>query len=127
GTFSDCAMECGVAVNGDGQEQANMGVGVGDYDCDGYLDLFLPHYRGDPTILYRNMKGEFFDDMTYAAGLAVNTQYVCWGAGFVVLDNDGWLDIFHVTGTVYPEVEKVYPDYKFKNQRVVYRNLGNGS
>jgi hypothetical protein len=59
--------------------------------------------------------------------LAVNTRYVCWGVDFVDLDNDGWLDIFHVTGTVYPEVEKVYPDYKFKTQRVVYRNLRNGA
>jgi hypothetical protein len=127
GTFSDCALEAGVAVNGDGQEQANMGVAVGDYDCDGYFDLFLPHFSDDTPILYHNLKGEFFDDMTDVAGLAVNTQYVCWGVGFVDLDNDGWLDIFHVTGTVYPEVEKVYPDYKFRNQRVVYRNLGNGS
>jgi hypothetical protein len=127
GTFTDCAMESGVAVNGDGQEQANMGIAVGDYDGDGYLDLFLPHFSDDTPILYHNMKGEFFDDMTYPAGLAVNTEYVCWGVGFVDLDNDGWLDIFHVTGTVYPEVEKVYPDYRFKNQRVVYRNLGNGS
>jgi hypothetical protein len=127
GTFTECAMESGVAVNGDGQEQSNMGVAVGDYDGDGYLDLFLPHFSDDSPILYRNQKGEFFDDLTAAAGLAVNTQYVCWGVDFVDLDNDGWLDLFHVTGTVYPEVEKVYPDYKFKTQRVVYRNLGNGS
>ena len=126
GTFSDCALETGVAVNGDGQEQANMGVAVGDYDCDGYLDLFLPHFSDDTPILYRNQKGKFFDDMTDVAGLAVNTQYVCWGVGFLDLDNDGWLDIFHVTGTVYPEVEKVYPSYKFKNQRVIYRNLRDG-
>lgn len=127
GTFLECALEAGVAVNGDGQEQANMGVGVGDYDGDGHLDLFLPHFSDDTPILYRNVKGEFFDDMTTASGLAVNTQYVCWGVDFVDLDNDGWLDIFHVTGTVYPEVEKTYPNYKFKSQRVVYRNLGNGS
>jgi hypothetical protein len=127
GTFTECAVESGVAVNGDGQEQANMGVAVGDYDGDGYLDLFLPHFSDDSPILYHNQKGEFFDDVTAAAGLAVNTQYVCWGVDFVDLDNDGWLDLFHVTGTVYPEVEKVYPDYKFKTQRVVYRNLGNGS
>ncbi len=127
GTFTECAMESGVAVNSDGQEQSNMGVAVGDYDGDGYLDIFLPHFSDDTPILYRNLKGEFFDDMTYAAGLAVNTQYVCWGVDFVDLDNDGWLDIFHVTGTVYPEAEKVDPNYKFKTQRVVYRNLGNGS
>jgi hypothetical protein len=120
-------MESGVAVNSDGQEQSNMGVAVGDYDGDGYLDLFLPHFSDDTPILYRNMKGEFFDDMTNAAGLAVNTTYVSWGVGFEDLDNDGWLDIFHVNGTVYPEVEKVDPTYKYKAQRVVYRNLGNGT
>jgi enediyne biosynthesis protein E4 len=127
GTFTEVAMEAGCAVNGDGLEQANMGVGVGDYDGDGYLDMFLPHFSEDTPILYHNMKGEFFDDLTSAAGLAVNTLYVCWGVDFADLDNDGWLDIFHVNGTVYPEVEKVYPDYKFKQPRVVYRNLGDGS
>jgi hypothetical protein len=127
GTFTEVGMEAGCGVNGDGLEQANMGVAVGDYDGDGYLDLFLPHFSEDTPILYHNTKGEFFDDLTYAAGLAVNTQYVCWGVGFTDLDNDGWLDIFHVNGTVYPEVEKVYPDYKFKQPRVIYRNLGNGS
>jgi len=127
GTFTDVGMEAGCAVNGDGLEQANMGVAVGDHDGDGYLDLFLPHFSEDTPILYHNTKGEFFDDVTNAAGLAVNTQYVCWGVDFADLDNDGWLDIFHVNGTVYPEVEKVYPDYKFKQPRVVYRNLGNGS
>lgn len=126
GTFSEVGMEAGCAVNGDGQEQAGMGVAVGDYDADGFLDLFLPHFSGDTPILYRNVKGQFFDDLTYPAGLAVNTGYVGWGTGFVDLDNDGWLDIFHVTGTVYPEVEKVHKDYKYKTQRVVFRNLGKG-
>jgi hypothetical protein len=127
GTFSEVAMESGCAVSGDGQEQANMGVAVGDYDGDGYLDMFLPHFTDDTPILYHNLKGEFFDDLTNAAGLAVNTNYVCWGVDFADLDNDGWLDIFHVTGTVYPEVEKVHPEYKYKTPRVVYRNLGNGT
>jgi hypothetical protein len=127
GTFAEVGMEAGVAVNGDGQEQANMGVAVGDYDGDGWLDLFLPHFSDDTPLLLRNVKGEFFDDLTYAAGLAVNTQYVCWGVGFADLDNDGWLDLFHVTGTVYPEVEKAYPEYRFKTKRIVFENNGNGS
>ena len=120
-------MEMGCAVNSDGQVQSGMGVAVGDYDGDGYLDLFLPHFSGDTPILYHNTQGKYFDDVTYGAGLAVNTKYVCWGAAFADLDNDGWLDIFHVTGSVYPSVEKVDPAYKFKTQRVVYRNLGNGN
>lgn len=127
GTFTEVAMESGVAVNGDGSEQSGMGVGIGDYDGDGFLDLFLPHFSGDTPILYHSAQGAFFDDVTSPAGLTVNTQYVCWGVDFADLDNDGYLDIFHVTGSVYPEVEKVNPEYKYKTPRVVYRNLGNGT
>ena len=127
GTFTEVAMESGVAVSGDGSEQSGMGVGIGDYDGDGFLDLFLPHFIGDTPILYHSVLGNFFDDVTSPAGLAVNTQYVCWGVDFADLDNDGYLDIFHVTGSVYPEVEKVNPEYKYKTPRVVYRNLGNGT
>jgi hypothetical protein len=126
GTFTDVALDSGVAVNGDGQEQANMGVGVGDYDHDGFLDLFLTHFSGDTPSLFHSVKGQYFDDLTYAAGLAVITQYVGWGAGFVDLDNDGWLDVLEVTGSIYPEVAKVHPNYPFKTPRVVFRNLGNG-
>jgi hypothetical protein len=57
------------------------------------------------------------------AGLGLNTQYVNWGAGFVDFDNDGWKDIFYVTGHVYPEAEQVTP---LKTPRILYRNLGNG-
>ena len=127
GTFTDVAMEAGAAVNGDGQEQANMGVAVGDCDVDGWLDIFATHFSDDTPILYHNVKGEFFDDVTTAAGLAVETRYVGWGAGFADFDNDGWLDLFEVNGTVYPEVEKVISDYRFKMPREVFRNLGDGS
>ncbi|PYV33904.1 MAG: RNA-binding protein [Acidobacteria bacterium] len=127
GTFTDVAMEAGAAVNGDGQEQANMGVAVGDCEGDGWLDIFATHFSDDTPILYHNVKGEFFDDVTTAAGLAVETRYVGWGAGFADFDNDGWLDLFEVNGTVYPEVEKVISDYRFKMPREVFRNLGDGS
>src|SRR5437667_291645 len=124
GTFTDVAMEAGAAVNGDGQEQANMGVAGGDCEGDGWLDIFATHFSDDTPILYHNVKGEFFDDVTTAAGLAVETRYVGWGAGFADFDNDGWLDLFEVNGTVYPEVEKVISDYRFKMPREVFRNLG---
>ena len=126
GTFTDVALDSGAAVNGDGQEQANMGIGTGDYDNDGFLDLYLTHFSGDTPGLLHNVRGRFFDDLTYAAGLAVITQYVGWGAGFADLDNDGWLDVLEVTGSIYPEVAKVHPDYPFKTPPVVFRNLGNG-
>jgi hypothetical protein len=51
---------------------------------------------------------------------------VNWGAGFVDYDNDGWPDIFHVTGHVYPELVQYNLDAQFKSPRIVYHNLGNG-
>jgi hypothetical protein len=45
----------------------------------------------------------------------------------VDLDNDGYPDVFFVTGSVYPEVEKTLPQYPYKTPRVLFRNLGNGT
>jgi hypothetical protein len=126
GTFTDISVMAGCAYNEDGQEQAGMGVGVGDYDCDGWLDIFKTNFTDDTPDLYHNNGDGTFTDVTFVAGLGVNTQYVCWGAGFMDYDNDGWADIFHVTGHVYPEIENYHLDATFKTPRIVYRNLGNG-
>jgi enediyne biosynthesis protein E4 len=58
-----------------------------------------------------------------AAGLGVQNRYVEWGSGMPDLDNDGRPDIFYVTGNVYPEIERVMPEYPHKGPRVTYRNV----
>lgn len=126
GTFSDIATEAGCAYSEEGQEQAGMGVGVGDYDCNGWFDIFKTNFSDDTPNLYRNNGDGTFTDVTFFSGLGINTRYVCWGAGFTDYDNDGWTDIFHVTGHVYPEIESYHLDAGFLSPRVVYRNLGNG-
>ena len=116
----------GVALSDDGEEQAGMGVAVGDYNLDGRLDIFKTHFSDDTSILYRNEGGGSFTDVTFAARIGVETRYTGWGTGMVDLDNNGMPDIFVVTGSVYPEVEKKVPEYPYKTPRVVFRNLGNG-
>src|SRR4051794_37557425 len=126
GTFREEALERGVALSEDGVEQAGMGVAVGDYDLDGSLDIFKTHFADDTNVLYRNDGKGYFDDFTIRAGIGVETRFVGWGAGIVDLDNDGLPDVFLVTGSVYPEVERMLPAYPFRTPRLVFRNLGDG-
>ena len=126
GTFREEALERGIALSEDGMEQAGMGVALGDFDLDGNLDVFKTNFSDDTNVLYRNDGKGNFDDVTIRSGLAVETRYVGWGAGMVDLDNDGLVDLFVVTGTVYPEVEKKLPAYPFRTPRLVFRNLGDG-
>ena len=125
GTFVEEGLIRGVALNEDGMEQAGMGIGVGDIDLDGHLDIFKTHFADDTNILYRNSGDGNFEDMTAGAGLGVETRYIGWGAGIVDLDNDGNPDLFMVTGSVYPELEAKLPAYPGKTPRIVFRNLGN--
>jgi hypothetical protein len=126
GTFREEGILRGVALNDDGMAQAGMGVGAGDYDLDGHLDLFKTHFADDRNILYRNDGKAYFRDATSSSRLGVETRYVCWGAGIVDLDNDGYPDLFMTTGHVDPKVEKKLPQYPNKTPRVVFRNLGQG-
>jgi len=126
GTFTDVGLESGVALNEDGMEQAGMGVGVGDYNLDGSLDILKTHFADDTAVLYRNDGKGSFEDVTNSAGLGVETRYISWGAGIFDFDNDGFPDLFWVTGSVYPEVEATLPNYPFKSPRILFRNLRNG-
>jgi hypothetical protein len=127
GTFREEGLFRGVSLNEDGQEQAGMGVAVGDYNLRGRLDLYATHFTDDTNSLYLNDGKGYFEDVTIAARLGVDTRFVCWGTGMVDLDNDGWPDIFVVAGNVFPEVEKVLPQYPYNCPRIIYRNLGNGT
>jgi hypothetical protein len=124
GTFSEEGLERGLALNEDGQEQSGMGLAIGDYNLDGQLDILKTHFHNDNPTLYRNSGKGDFEDVTIQAGLGVETRFICWGTGFADLDNDGWPDL--VTGSVYPELEKKYPQYPYRTPRFVFRNLGDG-
>jgi hypothetical protein len=126
GTFKEEATERGVAFSEDGMEQAGMGVGVGDYALRGRLDIFKTHFSDDTDVLYRNDGGGRFTDVTLAAMLGVETRFIQWGTGFADMDNNGWPDLFIVTGSVYPEVEAKFPQYPLRSPRLIFRNLGNG-
>lgn len=126
GTFTDTGIEAGCAFSIDGKPQAGMGVTAGDYDRDGWLDIFKTNFSGDTSSLYHNVGKAVFDDVTFPAGVGLNTRWLGWGCGFVDVDNDGWVDLFLVNGHVYPEVGKLTTEAGYAQRKVLYRNLRNG-
>lgn len=87
-SFTDVTQQAGLADAGDGNY--GMGVAVGDYDNDGYPDLYVTSYG--KNILYHNNGDGTFTDVTAKAGVAAGGWSV--SAGFFDYDNDGKLDLF---------------------------------
>ncbi len=126
GTFTDVAVTAGAAFNEDGRAQAGMGSTVADYNGDGKLDIFKTNFSDDTATLYRNNGDGTFDDVTYRAGLGLNTQYLGWGTMFLDFDNDTWPDLLLVNGHVYPEVDSQHLGSNFQEPRILYYNNGDG-
>jgi len=88
GTFTDMTVRAGVASSGWGQ-----GVCAGDFDNDGFDDLFVTYY-GRQNILYHNNGDGTFTDVTAMAGLEGPSRNWSTGCAFVDYDRDGRLDLF---------------------------------
>jgi len=87
GTFTDVTLKAGVAHSGWGQ-----GCCIGDYDNDGWDDLFVTYFGNN--VLYHNNGDGTFTDVSQKAGVAGNGKRWNTGCAFVDYDRDGRLDLF---------------------------------
>ena len=125
GSFTDVTEKAGLQGRG-----FNIGVAIGDYDNDGYQDIFVTGVRGN--ILYHNNGDGTFTDVTEKAGLAqMDPLYgTMWavGAAWLDYDRDGRLDLFVVNYVVWDPVHEPVcekngvPDYCYPR---VYQGLPN--
>jgi len=88
GTFTDVTEKAG--LTGMPQNRYDMGVAVGDYDNDGFEDIYVTGFGGNT--LYHNNGNGTFTDVTKSAGVAGGGWSA--SAGFFDYDNDGKLDLF---------------------------------
>jgi hypothetical protein len=130
GSFTDVTEQAGLASVADGDY--GMGVAVGDYDNDGYSDLYVTNYG--KNILYHNNGNGSFTDVTERAGVSA----AGWSAsaGFLDYDNDGRLDLFVTRYVVWDgarsrpcgtsPVTYCPPGAFPATTNILYHNLGNG-
>ncbi len=107
GTFKEEALDHGIAVNGQAQAQANMGIALGDIDGDGLFDLYVTHLTEEGNVLWQQgSRRGVFQDRTAAAGLAA-TRWRATGFGtvFADFDHDGALDLAVANGRVFARHE----------------------
>jgi enediyne biosynthesis protein E4 len=94
GTFTDVALEQGVAYTSSGALVAGMGAEFRDLDNDGRPDIFHTAMFGNTFPIYKNDRTQF-DDLTETSGMtAFSRRMTAWGVGAFDFDNDGWKDLF---------------------------------
>ena len=127
GTFEDIAVMSGAAFDEDGKTFAGMGIDCGDYDNDGFMDVFITTLSNEKYALYRN-NGDL--SFTYATNTTAVGQitllYSGWGARLVDVDNDGLRDLFVAQSHVLDTIEKTTSYLKYKQTPLLMRNTGKG-
>jgi hypothetical protein len=139
GTFTDVTAQAGVAGNtGANAKSYKTGVAVGDFDNDGWLDLYVTAFG--PNILYRNTGKGTFVDVTATAGVAGPASEWSTSTGFFDFDGDGDLDLYVANYLNYRLTDNPYCGYQKPGYRMycsptmfdgtadrLYRNNGNGT
>jgi hypothetical protein len=122
GTFEDIAAQAGVA-----RAAFSKGVTAGDFDNDGWIDLYVSNHGSVPNFLYRNNGDGTFTELAGAAGVpGPGSGFVAW---FFDYDNDGWLDIFATSYfTSLDETARTYLRLPHNATTLkLYRNQGDGT
>ena len=129
GTFRDTAFGSGAAVSGTGAAEASMGIDAGDFDNDGDDDLFITNWQSQMNILYVNTGGGVFQDRKAASGLgAPSLAMTGFGTAWLDYDNDGWLDLLTVNGSValLDQQARAGDRFPYRMPNKLYRNGGDG-
>lgn len=123
--FEERAAEMGVALTGEGRTISGMSAAHGDYDRDGWVDLYITNFYLEPNVLFRNLKGKGFIDSSTVARVGPPTRStLSFGAEFIDVDHDGWMDLIATTGHIEDRSWIGVEPYKMKPH--LFRNDRNG-
>ncbi len=123
GTFTERALEAGVALTDDGKRISGMGVDFRDYDNDGRPDIVVTDLARQNYAVYRNEGHGVFSYRSLQTGLAALSGISSgWGMRLEDFDNDGWKDLFVAQGHVMDNVEQIDPGLHYRETPLLAMN-----
>jgi hypothetical protein len=123
-SFQEIGQLAGVAVSGEGKAQGSMGIACADFENDGRLDLYVTNFIEETYVLYKNLGGMLFEDVTRRSGTDAATRpWVGFGVQPVDFDLDGLPDLIVANGHI--------DDFRFRDEPwkmppQLFQNLGGG-
>jgi hypothetical protein len=127
GTFSEVALEAGVALDPNGSARGGMGVDAEDLDGDGYLELFVANFSGETNALFHNDREGLFTEITNKLGLgAISLPLSGFGSRFFDYNNDGLVDLFVLNGHPFEPINHFFPETTYKEAPFLFENTGQG-
>jgi hypothetical protein len=127
GTFTNVALQAGVAYDEVGRARAGMGIDVADFANNGKLSIAIGNFAREPVSLYTQVNNELFQDLAGAARLTKPTLLMLtFGLLFADFDLDGYPDLIVANGHIEPEINSVQQDITFAQRPQLFRNNGRG-
>jgi enediyne biosynthesis protein E4 len=128
GTFTEVAMQAGVALSDMGALLSGMGIGLRDYNGDGREDIFVTNFSGQMNVLYRNEGKRVFTNVTIPSGIgSASMKHLAFGCEFLDYDRDGWPDLVVGNGHVNEDVEAYSQGDTYKQPKSLLRNNADGT
>ncbi|HID77551.1 MAG TPA: CRTAC1 family protein [Planctomycetaceae bacterium] len=127
GHFQEMGLASGAGYDYLGKANGSMGADAADYDNDGWLDIFMTSYQAESPVLYRNLGGRLFEDVSIPANVGDGClEHVNWGCGFGDFDNDGYRSLFVANGHLEPFIERIDPTTAYRVPNTLLLNKGKG-
>jgi len=125
GTFTEVALESGVAYDPDGHARGGMGVDAADIDGDGNQEIFVTNFSGETNALFHNDGDSLFTETTFKEGLGeISIPMSGFGTRFIDYNNDGLIDLFVLNGHPFEPINKIFPETTYAERPFLFENTG---
>ena len=123
--WQENGVAAGIAYSGSGNLRSGMGVDAGDFNGDGWQDVFVANIDHEMFSLYENHTGAFFTDAAPDHGVSQATRLLSgWGAKLCDFDNDGLIDLLVANGHPDDTIALRAPDVRYKEPLLLFRHDG---